>query len=261
MISIYKRKILKFIFGGVQENGTWRRRSNLELYRSYKKSDIVNFMKIRVKWAGRVIRMNEDRSTKKSLKCPTNWHMKKGQANFQMDGWLRKRSPRFKNWVREDTERRSFSIAAKGDNRGKWCGQFFSSRVKWILKEKRVYEVTHLDLSLATMRRWLSLMFDVKQPLRFMHVQDIPRSFRQILRGGRGHQNDFHGNPLSETSSFGAGGVVHKSMTATAGSDVVQSGRPIFDDFFQHLWPYIGNNTANVVFQMVKRLWLIRIDQ
>ncbi|GFT75081.1 hypothetical protein TNCV_2244601 [Trichonephila clavipes] len=49
--------------------------------------------------------------------------------------------------------------------------------------------------------------------------------------------------------------------TATAGSDVVQSGRPIFDNFFQHLWPYIGNNTANVVFQMVKRLWLIRIDQ
>ncbi|GFT50993.1 hypothetical protein TNCV_2585911 [Trichonephila clavipes] len=51
------------------------------------------------------------------------------------------------------------------------------------------------------------------------------------------------------------------SRTATAGSDVVQSGRPIFDDFFQHFWPYIGNNTSNVVFQMVKRLWLIRIDQ
>ncbi|GFU13789.1 hypothetical protein TNCV_939971 [Trichonephila clavipes] len=51
------------------------------------------------------------------------------------------------------------------------------------------------------------------------------------------------------------------NLTATAGSDVVQSGRPIFDDFFQHLWPYIGNNTANVVFQMVKRLWLICIDQ
>ncbi|GFU70269.1 hypothetical protein TNCV_904111 [Trichonephila clavipes] len=50
-------------------------------------------------------------------------------------------------------------------------------------------------------------------------------------------------------------------MTATNGSDVVQYGRPIFDDFFQHLWPYISNNAANVVFQMVKRLWLIRIDQ
>ncbi|GFS99796.1 hypothetical protein TNCV_1062561 [Trichonephila clavipes] len=55
--------------------------------------------------------------------------------------------------------------------------------------------------------------------------------------------------------------VLKMTSTATAGSDVVQSGRPIFDDFFQHLWPYIGNNTANVVFQMVKRLWLIRIDQ
>ncbi|GFW82335.1 hypothetical protein TNCV_3818161 [Trichonephila clavipes] len=50
-------------------------------------------------------------------------------------------------------------------------------------------------------------------------------------------------------------GLVRPSQwrTATAGSDVVQSGRPIFDDFFQHLWPYIGNNTANAVFQMVKR--------
>ncbi|GFX71753.1 hypothetical protein TNCV_4131991 [Trichonephila clavipes] len=51
------------------------------------------------------------------------------------------------------------------------------------------------------------------------------------------------------------------TLTSMAGSDVVQSGHPIFDDFFQYLWPYIGNNTANVVFQMVKRLWLIRIDQ
>ncbi|GFV30027.1 hypothetical protein TNCV_307041 [Trichonephila clavipes] len=57
------------------------------------------------------------------------------------------------------------------------------------------------------------------------------------------------------------GFMVGGQWTATAGSDVVQSGRPIFDDFFQHLWPYIGNNTANVVFQIVKCLWLIRIDQ
>ncbi|GFV36116.1 hypothetical protein TNCV_4964641 [Trichonephila clavipes] len=67
-----------------------------------------------------------------------------------------------------------------------------------------------------------------------------------------------HWKPNSE----GLPDLVHLSIwTATAGSDGVQSGRPIFDDFFQHLWPYIGNNTANVVFQMVKRLWLIRIDQ
>ncbi|GFW96832.1 hypothetical protein TNCV_2159681 [Trichonephila clavipes] len=56
-------------------------------------------------------------------------------------------------------------------------------------------------------------------------------------------------------------GYLSRALTATAGSDVVQSGPPIFDDFFQHLWPYIGNNTVNVVFQMVKCSWLIRIDQ
>ncbi|GFV66961.1 uncharacterized protein TNCV_1264471 [Trichonephila clavipes] len=66
MISIYKGKILRFIFGGIQGNGPWRRSSKLELCQSYKESDIANFIKIqRIKWAGHVIRMNEDRTTKK----------------------------------------------------------------------------------------------------------------------------------------------------------------------------------------------------
>ncbi|GFX48700.1 hypothetical protein TNCV_408071 [Trichonephila clavipes] len=32
MIGTHERKILTSIFGGIQENGIWRRRSNLELY-------------------------------------------------------------------------------------------------------------------------------------------------------------------------------------------------------------------------------------
>ncbi|GFV05685.1 uncharacterized protein TNCV_2450131 [Trichonephila clavipes] len=81
MVSIYERKISCFIFGGTHENRTWRRRSNLELYQSYKEYDIVNFIKIqRIKRAGYVARMDEDRTTKKSLQCPTNWHTKKGQV-------------------------------------------------------------------------------------------------------------------------------------------------------------------------------------
>ncbi|GFW74721.1 hypothetical protein TNCV_962961 [Trichonephila clavipes] len=73
-----------------------------------------------------------------------------------------------------------------------------------------------------------------------------PMLFRKCLHGKTQNPNESIDNTI---------------CTATACSDVVQSGRPIFDDFFQHLWPYIGNNTANVVFQMGKRLWLIRIDQ
>ncbi|GFS78494.1 uncharacterized protein TNCV_3147501 [Trichonephila clavipes] len=85
MRSIYERKILRLIFGGIQENGTRRRRSNLELYQSYKESDIVNFIKIqRIKWAGNVVRMNEDRTTKKVFNAqPTD--TKKRQAKSLMD--------------------------------------------------------------------------------------------------------------------------------------------------------------------------------
>ncbi|GFV24502.1 hypothetical protein TNCV_813861 [Trichonephila clavipes] len=73
-------------------------------------------------------------------------------------------------------------------------------------------------------------------------------------------EGPFHRNLRFQRERYRHGSTTVKK-TATAGSDVVQSGRPRFDDFFQHLWPYIGNNTANVIFQMVKRLWLIRIDQ
>ncbi|GFW19655.1 uncharacterized protein TNCV_1605461 [Trichonephila clavipes] len=42
----------------------WRR-SNLELYQLYKESDTVDFIKLqRIKWAGHVVRMNENRTTK-----------------------------------------------------------------------------------------------------------------------------------------------------------------------------------------------------
>ncbi|GFW50239.1 hypothetical protein TNCV_4696571 [Trichonephila clavipes] len=44
-ISIYEKKILKFIFGGIQDKATGRRRSNFKLYQSSKESDIVNSSK------------------------------------------------------------------------------------------------------------------------------------------------------------------------------------------------------------------------
>ncbi|GFV89986.1 hypothetical protein TNCV_4643281 [Trichonephila clavipes] len=76
---------LRFIFGEIQENVTWRRRSNLELNQSYNESGIVNFINVQqIKWADHVVRLDEDRTTKKSLQSPTNWHTKKGQAKSRM---------------------------------------------------------------------------------------------------------------------------------------------------------------------------------
>ncbi|GFX25645.1 uncharacterized protein TNCV_2082801 [Trichonephila clavipes] len=106
----------------------------------------------------------------------------------------------------------------------------------------------------------------VTQPIAMMNFVGLDLAFADQRKS---HKPQSFSNALSEFK-YHTVKVGHDSShsyekawqrTATAGSDVVQSGSPIFDDFFQHLWPYIGNNTANVVFQMVKRLWLISIDQ
>ncbi|GFX69122.1 uncharacterized protein TNCV_3562981 [Trichonephila clavipes] len=112
-------------------------------------------------------------------------------------------------------------------------------------------------------RRFRSGIFDVK---------DVPRTGSPVVENFDKITEIIEADRLKEARCLGATPMKTKKMmdrisicetlakrTATAGSDVVQSGRPIFDDFFQHLWPYIGNNTANVVFQRVKRLGLIRI--
>ncbi|GFW81267.1 uncharacterized protein TNCV_376151 [Trichonephila clavipes] len=99
MISIYERKILRFIFGGIQEKGTWRKISSFELYQSYPESDIVNFLKIqRIKWTGHVVRPHHS----KSLQCPTkkDGMRRKGRPNLRWIDGLEKDLLvlRTKNW-------------------------------------------------------------------------------------------------------------------------------------------------------------------
>ncbi|GFX95670.1 uncharacterized protein TNCV_4885961 [Trichonephila clavipes] len=101
MIRIYERKILRFIFGGIQEKETWRRRSNFELYQSYKVSDIVNFIKLqRIKWAGHVVRMDENRTTKQVFNAQTIGTQRKVRANLRWIDDLEKDLLvlRTKNW-------------------------------------------------------------------------------------------------------------------------------------------------------------------
>ncbi|PRD32136.1 UNVERIFIED_CONTAM: hypothetical protein NCL1_21396 [Trichonephila clavipes] len=101
MISVYERKILRFIFGGIQENRTWRRRSNFELYHSYKESDIVNFIKLqRIKWAGHVFRKDEDCTTKKVFNDQPIGTRRKGRLNLRWIDGLEKDLLvlRTKNW-------------------------------------------------------------------------------------------------------------------------------------------------------------------
>ncbi|XP_055610109.1 uncharacterized protein LOC129757033 [Uranotaenia lowii] len=60
-LGVFERRVLRTIFGGVQENGMWRRRMNHELARLYGEPSIQKVVKAgRIRWAGHVARMPDD---------------------------------------------------------------------------------------------------------------------------------------------------------------------------------------------------------
>ena len=59
---------MRAIFGPTNDNGEWRIKYNNKLYTLYKESDIVTYIKIdRLKWAGHVIRVEEQSATRRVL--------------------------------------------------------------------------------------------------------------------------------------------------------------------------------------------------
>ena len=67
-LSIFERKVLHRIYGPICERGQWQKRYNRELEELYNESNIVNVIKSsRLRWAGHVVRMDEDELPKKIL--------------------------------------------------------------------------------------------------------------------------------------------------------------------------------------------------
>jgi hypothetical protein len=65
-LGLFERKVLRCIFGAKQENGTWRKRYNHELYEIFNDSNIVNYIKVkRLSWAEHLMRMSNERTLKK----------------------------------------------------------------------------------------------------------------------------------------------------------------------------------------------------
>jgi hypothetical protein len=66
LTGIFERRILRYIFGPVEENGTWRKCYNFELYKLFIEADIVRFIKAkRLEWSGQVARASENKMIKK----------------------------------------------------------------------------------------------------------------------------------------------------------------------------------------------------
>jgi hypothetical protein len=66
LLSVFERRTLRYIFGPVEENGTWRRRYNYELYKLFNEPDIIGYTKVkRLERAGHLIHTSENRIIKK----------------------------------------------------------------------------------------------------------------------------------------------------------------------------------------------------
>jgi hypothetical protein len=80
MLNTFERKILRRIYGPTQEEGFWRPRWNNELYSLYKDLNIVEDIKIRrLGWAGHIIRMQDERISKKGFEWEIPQHKSVGR--------------------------------------------------------------------------------------------------------------------------------------------------------------------------------------
>ncbi|GFS76469.1 uncharacterized protein TNCV_1620921 [Trichonephila clavipes] len=80
-----------------------------------KESNIVNFIKLeRIKWAGQVVRMDDDRTTKKAFNAQPISTQRKGRPNLRWIDVLEKDLLvlRTKNW--ENTNRKMVGLSGKG---------------------------------------------------------------------------------------------------------------------------------------------------
>ncbi|GFT10041.1 uncharacterized protein TNCV_1114921 [Trichonephila clavipes] len=92
MISIYEKKILRFICGGIQGK-KWNVAKEIQFlaFQLYNESNIVNFIKIqRIKCTGHVVRMNGDRTTKKVFNAQPIDTRRKGRPNIRWINGLEK---------------------------------------------------------------------------------------------------------------------------------------------------------------------------
>jgi hypothetical protein len=64
-LGLFERRVLRCIFGAVQDKSTRRKRDNHELYNIFNKPDITKYIKInRLSWDGHVIHMENSRTVK-----------------------------------------------------------------------------------------------------------------------------------------------------------------------------------------------------
>ena len=86
-LNTFERKILRKIFGPVEDNGVWRKWFNCELYDLYKEDiDLVRKLKINTLiWAGHMARMDPNNPVKRTFSANPEGKWKVGRPKTR---WL-----------------------------------------------------------------------------------------------------------------------------------------------------------------------------
>ena len=80
VLNLFERKILRKIYGPIQDKGEWRIRYNHELEALQRKESIVRFIKAqRLRWAGHVMRMEDNTMPKIIINAKLYSSRKKGR--------------------------------------------------------------------------------------------------------------------------------------------------------------------------------------
>jgi len=90
-LAVFKRKILRRIYGPICEGAIWRSRYNEELYSLYDETDLVTTTRItRLRWAGHIVRMQDNLPCKKITLDKPEGRRRVGRPNLRwMDGVMR----------------------------------------------------------------------------------------------------------------------------------------------------------------------------
>jgi len=118
ILGVFERKILRAIFGPTNDNGEWRIKYNNELYTLYKESDIVTYIKInRLKWAGHVIRMEEQSTTRTVLVAVVERRRQRGRQKLRWEDGVTEDARKMgeRNWRNAARNRDSWQKMLKKD--------------------------------------------------------------------------------------------------------------------------------------------------
>jgi len=112
LLRIFEKKILRRIWGLVQEGGIWRIRNNEELNRSINREDTVKFIKSqRIRWLGHVKRMEVGVVPRKMMEGRLFIGRRRGRPPLRcVDDVADLKVTKIKQWIEKTKDRQQWRL-------------------------------------------------------------------------------------------------------------------------------------------------------